>query len=59
MLSNAAFCAPARTTLRETESGAHYEAEERNDADAAFYRNPKGTAAATRSAKLGVRERQQ
>src|SRR5713101_2971409 len=28
MLSNAAFCAPARTTLRETESGAHYEAEE-------------------------------
>ena len=28
MLSNAAFCAPARTTLRETESGAHYDAEE-------------------------------
>src|SRR5712691_7490389 len=28
MLSNAAFCAPDRTTLRETESGAHYEAEE-------------------------------
>ncbi|MGH8756928.1 MAG: hypothetical protein ACRET9_01885, partial [Burkholderiales bacterium] len=35
-----------------------YEAEERNDADAAFCRNPNGTAAATRSAKLGVRERQ-
>ena len=29
-----------------------------HDADAAFYRNPDGTAAATRSAKLGVRERQ-
>jgi len=42
MLSNAAFCAPARTTLRETEFGAHYEAEERNDADAAVCRNPEG-----------------
>ncbi len=29
-----------------------------HDADAAFYRNSDGTAAATRSAKLGVRERQ-
>ena len=29
-----------------------YDAEERNDADAAFCRNPHGTAAATRSAKL-------
>ena len=79
MLSNAAFCAPARTTLRETESGAHYDTEEgprsirtceavqwranplafavaraeaprfgEHDADAAFYRNPDGTAAATR-----------
>jgi hypothetical protein len=28
MLSNVAFCAPARTTLRETESGAHYDTEE-------------------------------
>jgi hypothetical protein len=28
MLSIAAFCAPARTTLRETESGAHYDTEE-------------------------------
>jgi hypothetical protein len=42
MLLNAAFCAPARTTLRETESGAHYDTEERNDADTGFCRNPKG-----------------
>ncbi|HYA20490.1 MAG TPA: hypothetical protein VEG25_07600 [Burkholderiales bacterium] len=41
MLSNAAFRAPARTTLRETDSGAHYDAEERNEADAVFCRNPK------------------